>query len=69
MTTPNRIMSDHQLEAARSCISSNDLELIINALEYVAQNEAGQTQMPELLMREDYEEWDIAQRLKAARDA
>ncbi len=40
------------------------LTRIINALEYYAHMEAGQTQKPDLCDNEDYQEWDDAQELR-----
>ncbi len=38
--------------------------LVIDALRYVAHMEAGQTQAPMLCKPEDYEEWDLANRIE-----
>lgn len=37
---------------------------VIDALRYVAHMEAGQTQAPMLCKPEDYEEWDLANRIE-----
>ncbi len=45
-------------------ITEATLRICIEALEYKAHNESGQTQSPNLCGPEDYEEWDEAQRLR-----
>lgn len=41
-------------------LEDDQVELVINALRYIAQNEAGQTQAPDLCKPEDYIEYDLA---------
>lgn len=46
-------------------IDDDECQMAIEALEYLARNEAGMSQYPNLFTAEDTEEWELAQRLKA----
>lgn len=41
-------------------LTIEQVQLVITALDYIARNEAGQTQMPDLCEPEDYAEFDLA---------
>lgn len=49
-------------------LTNDQVVMIIAALNYYAQNEAGQTQMPDLCEPKDYEEFDLALELRRRLD-
>lgn len=46
-------------------LSVNDMQMVIDSLEYKAQNEAGLSFGEGLFKKEDTEEWELAKKLKA----
>lgn len=46
-------------------LTAEQVERIIQALDYVARNEAGQTQEPNLYGPEDFDEFDLARDIEA----
>ena len=46
-------------------LDENDWQMIRDSLRYYCKMEAGQTQAPDLLDKEDYAEWDLAKYLES----
>lgn len=45
-------------------IPDDDVQVVIEALRYYAHMEAGQTQAPDLMHRDDFYQWDLAAKIE-----